>query len=139
MPRSTIGDRRTAAFDKSLELRDYALAAISADTAGTPIAFQGSKSDVFRMMTNYPTYTGYVAGTAQWVVDVQASTTLAGTYVTVASATLVGTAQEAEVAVSGNQVSQLVPGAKFIRCNARKIGAAGNLQFGAYIANADAC
>jgi hypothetical protein len=139
MPRSTIGDRRTAMFDKSLELRDYVSAAIAADTAGTPVAFQGSKSEVFRMMTNYPTYTGYVAGTAQWVADVQFATTIAGPYVTVATATLVGTAQEAEVAVSGNQVSQLVPGAKFVRVNARKIGAPGNLQFGAYLADADPC
>lgn len=139
MPRSTSNDRRTAVFDKALELRDYALPAIAADTAGTPVAFQGSKHNDFRMLVNYPTYTGYVAGTAQWVADVQFSTTLAGTYFTVASVPLVGTSQEAEVAVSGNQVAQLAPGAKFVRINARKVGAPGNLQCGAYLAPCQPC
>jgi hypothetical protein len=137
MPRSTIGNRRTAMFDKALELRDYTLAAISADTAGTPVAFSGAKYDTVRAIANYPLYTGYVAGTAQWVIDIQFSTTIAGTYVTVATGALVGTEQQGEVAVTGNTVDQLVPGAKFVRINARKVGAAGNLQYGAFLADAD--
>lgn len=135
MPRSTIGNRRAAAFDKSLELRDYALAAISATTAGTGIPFSPEKTIMFRAIANYPTYTGYVAGTAQWEMQIQASTTLTGTYVTIASVPLVGTQQVAEVAVSGLSAGLLAAGAKFVRVNLVKTGTPGNLQCGAYLAN----
>jgi hypothetical protein len=135
MPRSTIANRHEAVFDKNLELRDYALPAISATTAGTPIEFRPEKNSAVRAIANYPTYSGYVANTVEWRLEVQASTTLAGTYATVGSAPLHGGKRVSEVMVSGKTVEQVVPGARFVRINAVRIGAPGNLQYGCYLAD----
>jgi hypothetical protein len=133
MPRSTIANRVGKLFDKSLELYDIATAAISATTNGTPLATDATKILDYDLAINPVAYTGYVAGTAQWAISIAAATTVGGTYNTVASVVLDGTATQRFIALSGAFVNGVTPGALFLRVIATKTGTPGNLQFGAFL------
>lgn len=135
MPRSTIGDRRTSMFDKATELRNYSAAAVAANASETGIALPASKYGSIRAVVNAAAYTSYVATTAQWTIEIQAATTLNGTYTTVGSVVLTGVQQEFDLPLSGEYIEQRVPGAKFIRANAVKTGTPGALTYGAYLSN----
>ena len=133
MPRSTIANRVGKIFDKSLELYDPATAAISATTNGTPIAFPATLSLDYDLVINPKAYTSFVTGTASWSISVAASTALGGTYTTIGTIELNGTAATRFIALSGMMINGIVPGAAFLRVTATKTGTPGTLQFGAFL------
>jgi hypothetical protein len=135
MPRSTLTNRVGKTFDKSLELYDPAAAAISATTNGTALFLDATKILDYDLVINPVAYTGFAAGTAQWAISIAASTTLGGTYNTVASIVLDGTAAQRFIALSGVMVGGVTAGAQYVRVTATKTGTPGNLQFGAFLAD----
>jgi hypothetical protein len=137
MPRSTIANRVGKAFDKSLELYDIATAAISATTNGTPLLIDATKLLEYGLAVNPVAYTGYAAGTAQWSISIAASTTVGGTYNTVGTIVLDGTATQRFIALSGVMVGGVTPAAMYLRVTATKTGSPGNLQFGAFLIDID--
>lgn len=126
-------NRRAVEFDKELELRAYSASALSATGSGTAIALKAVAYDDFACRINSAAYTSFAAGTAQWDVAVQASTTSGGTYKTIGSVTLDGTQKEYEIALSGVMIEAIVAGAEYIRVTATKTGSPGNLTYGAYL------
>ncbi|WP_445634592.1 hypothetical protein NSTC745_06414 [Nostoc sp. DSM 114161] len=134
MPRSTIANRRAIQFDKALELRDYAAAAISASTTETAIAFPATKLKAYKCVVDVAAYTGYVASSAQWDITVEASTTSGGTYKTVGTFTALGAQNRFDVPLSGEWVDDIVADAAYIRVKAVKTGSPGNLTYGAFLA-----
>lgn len=135
MPRSTIANRQSAIFDKLLELYDASLVAISATANGAPVFFDQRTVQEYEVVINSLAYTGFVAGTALWSIALQASATQGGTYTTVATVNLDGTAKRNFLTSSGMMVTQTVPDAQWLRILATKTGAPGPLQFGAFIAD----
>jgi hypothetical protein len=134
MPISTLPNRHGFHFDKLNELRDYKLAPVSANGFEPGIAFVAAAIDVFKVIASSDLQTGYAAGTAQWTVTVEAATTLTGTYRPIASAVIDGSKPSAtEMACSGKQIEQVVPGAKYLRISHSKIGGVGPLTYGAFI------
>lgn len=132
---STIADRRRLApIDSALQLRDRAAAAISATTSETGLAFDATKIEAYKILINHSDISAVVATTAEWQIAVQASTTLGGTYSTVGGAISLGaTASIRVVSLTGKEVNDVVPGAKFLRVTATKVGTPGNLTYGAWI------
>lgn len=133
MPRSTIANRRAVNFDKNLELRNIASTAISASTAETAIAFFADKYNFYKAVVYAPAYTGYAAGTAEWQVVIEVSTTIAGTYRQVGIAILPGVGGEIQIPLEGSYVEDILPGSTWIRTRAIKVGAPGNLAYGVYL------
>lgn len=134
MPRSTIANRRAIQFDKSLELRDYAAAAVSASTTETAIAFPATKLMSYKAVVDVAAHTGFVATSAQWDITVEAALTSGGTYKTVGTFTATGAQNRFDVPLSGEWVDDIVADAAFIRVKAVKTGSPGNLTYGAFLA-----
>lgn len=135
MPRSTLATRRAQGFDKNLELRNYTAAALAATASGTAIAIpEAVTAHNYKCVVHSAAYTGFVAGTAQWVISVEVSTQIATGFVAVGSVVLDGTLREWDIPLSGEWVEQRVPGARFVRVTATKVGAAGDVTYGAYLA-----
>jgi hypothetical protein len=135
MPRSTIANRVGKVFDKNLELYDIATAAISATTNGTPLAIDATRYLDYDVVINPVAYTGFVAGTAQWSISIAAATTVGGTYNTVGTIVLDGTATQRFIALSGVMIGGVTPLTQFLRVTATKTGTPGNLQFGAFLSD----
>lgn len=134
MPVSSLPNRRAFDFDKAMELRDRTLAAIAADQIESGIPFVATTFDLFKVIVGNDFYTGWALGTAEWTVTVQASATLAGTYLPVGSVKLNGTTPTPqELALSGKEIEQIVPGAKFLRVSATKAGSVGALTYYAFV------
>jgi len=125
-------------FDKELELRDYAAAAISATTSGTAIELpELTKQNEFSVLVNAAAYTGtFAAGTLQWGIAIEVSDQPSSGFVEVASVVPAGVAIEYKIPLSGDWVQQKKPGAKYARVTATKTGSPGNLTYGAFIAPA---
>jgi hypothetical protein len=133
MPVSTMAKRVAQHFDKETELRDKSLAAISATTAEAPKELIADAITDFKAVIASEPYTGYSAGSAYWQIVVEAATGVAGTYVQVGSTILDGSLNIFEVPLSGQSIVSLVPGAKFIRVRAVKVGSTSNLTYGAFL------
>ncbi|HYX14763.1 MAG TPA: hypothetical protein VE944_10420 [Nostoc sp.] len=133
MPRSTIGNRRSIIFDKALELRDFASAAISASTTESAIAIPATKLKAYKCVIDVAAHTGYVATTAQWDITIEAALTSGGTYKTVGTVTSSGAANRFDVPLSGEWIDDIVPDAYSIRVRATKTGSPGNLSYGAFL------
>lgn len=136
MSRSTIANRREPLFDKELELRAYDAAAINATTSETAIEVPLTKLMSYKAVVNVAAHSGYVADTAKWNLAIEVSDQPSSGFVTVGTVAPVGTAQQYEVAISGNQVESLKPGAKYARVTATKTGTPGTLTYGAFLATA---
>jgi hypothetical protein len=134
MPRSTIGNRRAILFDKALELRDFASAAISASTTEMALAIPATKLEAYKCVVDVAATTGYVATTAQWDITIEAALTSDGTYKTVGTLTVIGAANRFDVPLSGEWVDDIVADAAYIRVKAVKTGSPGNLTYGAFLA-----
>lgn len=134
---STIADRRRkGTYDVNLELRDYTAAAISATTSSTGVEFAVRKQDYFKVVIIADAYTGYVATSAEWTIEVEVSDVVGGTYTaigTLVPATAAGAAIETELVFGGDQVADIDADAAFIRVTATKTGSPGNLTYGAFI------
>ncbi|MBD1995161.1 hypothetical protein H6G00_00775 [Leptolyngbya sp. FACHB-541] len=133
MSRSTIANRRSAQFDKELELRDYSKVALAASAPEAAIAFPATKQMTYRCIVNVGSHTGYVAGTAQWNIAVEASADNVS-FKPVGSVATTGAIAGLEIALSGSSVESVVPNAAYIRVTATKVGAPGNLTYGAFLA-----
>lgn len=134
MPLPQMADRRAYHFDKNLELRDIAAAALSATGSSTGIAFPIRDIDLAKVVINHPAITGTINGSNNWVIAVQVSDAVAGTYVTIATtAILTAAPEQIELPISGAQVTNLLPNANFVRVTATKTGTIGNLSYGAFI------
>ena len=134
---STIADRRKrGTYDVLLELRPITAAAIAATTNETGIEFASRKCAQFKVCFALAAYTGYVASSAEWIINVAVSATLGGTYTTVASvaaSVAAGAALETSLVIGSNLVASIVPAAEFIRVSAVRVGASGNLSYSAWI------
>jgi hypothetical protein len=133
MPRSTLAKRASTTFDKSLELRNHQLPAIASSTTETAIAFSGGTQEQYQAVCFAQDYTGYTIDVNEWQVIIEVSTTLAGTYRQVGIAKLPPNST-VQVPLSGVYVESNLPGSLFIRARAVKVGTAGNLSYGAYLA-----
>lgn len=119
-----------------MQLRDYAAAALSATTSSTGILFQPRKIEAFKVCISQAAYTGYTAGTAEWVITIEVSATVGGTYTvigTLPAAVFAGAAGETEIVFGGDEVADRLSTAEAIRVTATKTGSAGNLTMGAWI------
>lgn len=134
---STIADRRArGTYDGDLQLRDYASAALSATTSSTGILFPSRKIEAFKVCISQAAYTGYVAGTAEWVITIEVSATVGGTYTvigTLPAAVFAGAAGETEIMFGGDEVADRLSTAEAIRVTATRTGSPGNLVMGAWI------
>lgn len=131
-----VRSQKARQFDADLELRKIEDAAVSATTATPAIAFAADKEDLYKVVVNMPVaYTGYVADTAQWQIEVQAAVVEGGPFTTVASIDLKDIADTREIALSGYEIGRLFDweDVEYVRLNAVKVGTPGDLSFGAYI------
>ena len=134
MPTSTIANRRFQSFDKLTELRDNTLPAVAADQFELGVPLVAFAFDEFKCVVENDVYTGYAAGTVQWTATIEAATAMGGTYKAVGTAVMDGSKSSiAEIALSGQSIEQVVPGAKFVRIRATKLGSAGALTYGAFL------
>ena len=133
MPRSTIANRSQTTFDYLLELYDIDNAAIAATTPGPAVQFYGTLQLGFKCVVDVMPYTGFVAGTAQWDIVLEVSNIAAGTYTEIGRVVAKGTKARLEIGATGAGVTGANPSAQYIRVRAVKTGAAGNLQFGAFL------
>lgn len=133
MPRSTISNRRAYTFDKQLELRDLAAAALNATTSGAAVLHPVTLLQDFRAVITALAHTGYVATTAQWTLAIEASSNGTNWFQVGNAITLTGVAGIFEVALSGEGIHDVVPNADRIRVTATRTGTPGNLQYGAYL------
>lgn len=131
---STIADRRRrGTLDGLLVLRNPDSAAISATTSEVGRQIYPVKHERFKVVFSIDAYTGYIDNTAEWNIAVEVSASLSSGYVTVATVSPVGTALETEVNLGGDQVADALATAQYIRVTATKTGAAGNLDYAAWI------
>jgi hypothetical protein len=120
-------------YDTALELRSLGATAITSSTNETAIAFNPRLDDDFVVKIPHADVSSYTAGSAEWSVAVQVATTSGGTYYTVGSVTLKGTATTREVAISSKSVSDILSTAAYMRVAATKTGSPGGLTYGAFI------
>jgi hypothetical protein len=127
----------SAQIDALTTLRDYAAAAVSATTNGTPIEYPFNAEESVKVIINQAAYSSYAAGTVSWTLSLQVCTTVGGTYREVASIAPTVAAGAAlngqEVFLSGQQIDNVFPNARFLRIVATKLSTAGDLTFGAYL------
>ncbi len=127
----------TSQVDALTTLRDYATAAASATTNGTPIEYPFTAEESVKVIINQAAYSSYSAGLVSWTLSLEVSDAVAGTYKQVASiapTVAAGAAlNDQEVFLSGKQIDKTVPNARFLRIVATKLSTAGNLTFGAYL------
>lgn len=133
MPRSTIANRYRQNYDNQTELRSYAAAALSATASSTGVALPISTLQKFKAIANFAAYTGYAAGTAEWVITLEASATLGSGYVAVETFIPVGAAVTHEWLLSSREILNKVANAAFMRVTATKTGTPGNLTFGVHL------
>lgn len=137
MPRSTIANRVGRIYDSLLSLYAATLPAISATTQAVGLPFPATKSIEYECVINPLAYTGFVTGVTSWSIAIQAATSLGGTYTTVASIELNGTAAQRIISLAGIMIQSIVPEATHLRVVATKLGSPGNLQFGAFLTDID--
>ena len=134
---STIADRDFRQFDKALELRDGKAAAISATTSETAIAVPLRKSMDFKVVVYHSDITAVVAGTAEWVLNVEVASTQGGTYTSLGTITLTATGQTRERVFGRSHVKFVNATQEWVRITATKVGTPGNLTYGAFITCAE--
>jgi hypothetical protein len=119
------------ASDKFLYLKESGSINATTTEAGLSGA-NPSTVGAFKVVVRNSAYTGYVATTAQWTIDIQASAD--GTsYTTIASYVPAGVVDKREFVFTGFAVSKAVPNALMLRARAVKTGAPGDLTYAAYI------
>jgi hypothetical protein len=130
-----MADRRAYPFDKTLELRDYGAAALSATGSSTGVELAVRKLDVAKVIIDHGAISGTLtAGTNFWTIAVAVSDVVGGTYTTIATTgELTATASEIELPISGLLATYKDADSAFIRVTATKGGTIGNLTYGAYI------
>ena len=134
MPLPTKVHNRAHPFDVLLSLREYSAAALSATGSATGLAYAVRDEDVFKVVVNHGAITGTINGSNNWVITVEVSDVVGGTYTQVATTGQLGAAAaEIELAISGQNVAQLDSDAAFIRVTATKTGTVGNLTYGAFV------
>jgi hypothetical protein len=85
-------------------------------------------------------YTGYVKGAAEWKCDLECSVLAAGPF-SIVGTTVLRSSNEGintAIGVTAENIQSIVPGAKYFRLNATKVGAPGSLLYGAYLAPLEA-
>lgn len=133
MPRSTIANRRAIIFDKELELRDHNAPPLSTSTTEIAIAIPATKFLAYKAVVDVAAYTGYVAGTNEWAIALEAATDVNGPYKEVGKLTPSSSQKRFEVPLSGEWVEDIVENAMYIRVKSTKIGTPGNLTYGAFL------
>jgi len=134
MPRSTITNRTKRQYDKLLELRDKAAAAIAATTSEVANSnFNPRLFQPYKAVVTADPYTGFVAGTAQWTITIEVSADNA-TWVAVGTLTPVGQSVQLGIPLNGRWVDTFNSGALLVRSTATKTGNPGNLSYGVFLA-----
>ena len=137
LPRSA----NRAQIDALTTLRAFDAVAIAVTTIGIPIEYPLTAEESLKVIINQGAYSGYVAGTAQWTISLQASLTLGGSYLEVATipaaiaAGLLSSGQERFL--SSEQINKIAPNARFLRAVATLTGSAGTFTYGAYLVPTD--
>ncbi len=119
------------ASDKFLYLKESGSVNATTTEAGL-LGANPATVGAFKVVVRNNAYTGYVATTAQWTIDIQA-TADGTTYTTLASYTPAGVVDKREFAFTGFAVSKVVPGALMLRARAVKTGAPGDLTYAAFV------
>lgn len=136
-----FADRRAKQFDKALEVRDGTLPALTGSAVENPIVVPGlTKQHNFCASVGFENYTGWTAGSAEWIVAIEAAATINSTFVEVGRVVLngdplKGATKTTEIALSGLAIESLVPGAQAVRARAIKVGGAGSLKYSAFLAS----
>lgn len=131
---STIALTSRDNYDVALELRDINKPALSANAAENAIAtFNPVKTKEYKVIIVHGDVPSYAAGTVEWQVVIEVSDASNGTFSTVATVPLKGSAAVREVALSGKQVKDISSTAEWIRVRASKTGSPGNLVYGAFV------
>jgi hypothetical protein len=135
MPLPNLDARRAYPFDKLLELRDYGDGAESADANETGKELAVRDFDTAKVVIDHAAIGGDVDGSNYWVINVQVSDLVGGTYTTVATTGILGTAAaKIEIPLSGKFNEYADDDSAFIRVQADETGTtAGNLTYGAYV------
>ncbi|MEH1902517.1 MAG: hypothetical protein V7L04_14130 [Nostoc sp.] len=138
MARSTLGNRRAILLDANLILRDLttavAIATTTAETANTNV--NPAEVGYYKAVVDVVAHTGYVVGSAQWVITIEASADNL-TFVPVGTVIPTGVAGRFQVPLSGEWVEKNLsvpyPNIIYTRAKATKIGSPGNLNYGAFL------
>jgi len=135
MPLPNLTVRRAYPFDDALELRDYGDGAESATAAETGIELAVRYFDLAKVVIDHAAIGGTVDGSNYWVISVQISDVVGGTYTEVVTTGILGAAAaKIELPLSGLLNTYKDADSAFIRVVATETGTtAGNLTYGAYI------
>lgn len=113
---------------------------IAATTAETPKEIAvGHLMTAFRLEVGCANYSGYVAGTSYWKVVLEASVDMvAANFKPIGECVLMPKSAtdfsiRSEILTNGVVAQSLVPGAKYLRCNAVKVGTPGVLNYNAHM------
>jgi hypothetical protein len=103
----------------------------AATTSEPGVAFPVRFLDVGRLVIHYSQIAGTVNAINNWIIAVEVSDTIGGTYTEIArSSALPARGQNVELVINGARAQT----ANFIRVTAIKLGTPGDLTYGAYIA-----
>lgn len=135
MPLPNLDVRRAYPFDKQLELRDYSDGAESATASETGVELAVRYFDTAKVVIDHTAIGGTVDGSNYWVVSVEISDLVGGTYTEVINTgNLTATASKIELPLSGLLNTYKDADSAFIRVTATETGTtAGNLTYGAYV------
>jgi len=135
MPLPNLADRRAYHFDALLELRDYDAAALTATGSATGVAFDVRSIDTAKVIIDHAAIGGTVDGSNYWVISVEISDIVGGTYTEIATTGILGiAAARIELPISGELASYKDADSAFIRVTATETGTtAGSLTYGAYL------
>ena len=134
MPLPNMADRRAYPFDKVLELRDYDAAALADTASSTGVEFAVRDFDLAKVIIDHGAISGTLSEANFWVVTVEISNVVGGTYTAIATTGNLGASKaRIELPISGLLATYKDADAAFIRVTATKGGTIGNLTYGAYI------
>lgn len=113
---------------------------IAATTSSAPKEIAIAHLTAFRLEVGCPAYSGFVAGTAYWKVVLEASPDMvAANFKPIGECILAPMAAsdfsiKSEIISSGVTASSIVPGSKYLRCTAVKVGTPGSLNYNVHMA-----
>ena len=128
----TLSPRNESPYDHFLALLEGDPIAVT--TTGDPIYFDITAAPpATRCIIGSAGYTGYVATTAEWTIELQVSDAIGGTYIPVGSLTIPGAAGNYSFGVSGQGIYRTLSTARYVRAVATLTGAAGAGSFEVYL------
>ena len=136
MPFSTIKNRRDVSFDKDLEIRDRAAAAIAATTNSTALMLNAPFAvyPITQHVTCYAAYTSADIAANYWTVKLQVSADGASWFDGTTAMKLAKTGGTVYQAIAGLEADETIANAQYARAVYTKTGTPGNLSIGSFLA-----